>query len=226
VSVSDVGDALFLKGVVIGTVEIIGERPGMADRHDLDNAGRVFLKWWDSLGASGDRGNQMQEQFGRTLICDMPTDQELGSWNRDEFCRLIVGRFVAFCYEILPSEDIDSELVSTHSWLMRKEGHNGAHFDERERRIESMLWIQHSTNLIWDRRFFLGSSNIMGLAPNDVQEGDIICVPLGCPQPMIFRKVDGHYTVIGEAYVDGYMRGKAVEMLERGELELETFELH
>jgi len=56
-------------------------------------------------------------------------------------------------------------------------------------------------------------------------EGDLICIPLGCCHPVILRKVEEHYVNLGEAYVDGYMYGEAMEMLERGELKLEEFEL-
>ncbi|KAL5324629.1 hypothetical protein ACEPPN_009175 [Leptodophora sp. 'Broadleaf-Isolate-01'] len=227
VAVSDDDVVLFLKGVVIGKVEIISSRHVMTNKRDLNNAGRVFLKWWNLLGTTGDRGKLIQEKFGRTLICDKSTDQKRGGWERDEFYRSMVGGFAAFCCEISPSEDIDSELATAHSWMVqRSEELDGDVFVRDTMKNVNRAWIQSSWDQCWDRRFFLGSSNIMGLGPEDVKEGDIICVPLGCPRPMIFRKVEDHYIVIGEAYVDGYMRGKAMDMLDQGELELETFELH
>ncbi|KAH9213923.1 heterokaryon incompatibility protein-domain-containing protein [Leptodontidium sp. 2 PMI_412] len=227
VSISDHGDVLFLKGVVIGKVEIISAHHGMTNKQDLDNAGLVFLEWWNLLGKSGDRGNLIQEKFGRTLICDRFTDQERGDWDRDEFCRSMVGKFAAFCCEISPSEDIDSELATAHSWMVqRSEDLDGNVFIRDSMKKVNKAWIQNSWFTLWDRQFFLGSSNIMGLAPENVKEGDLVYILLGCPHPMIFRKVEDHYIVIGEAYVDGYMRGKAMDMLDQGELELETFELH
>jgi hypothetical protein len=42
---------------------------------------------------------------------------------------------------------------------------------------------------------------------------------------MVFRQIQEHYIVIGEAYVDGYMYGKAIDMWESGDLKLEEFEL-
>lgn len=59
-----------------------------------------------------------------------------------------------------------------------------------------------------------------------MRTGDIICVFLGCPYPMIFQQVNDHYIIAGEVFVDGYMYGKAMEKLEIGELKLEIFELH
>ena len=78
---------------------------------------------------------------------------------------------------------------------------------------------------VWDRHFFISSSSAMGLASEEVVKGDLICIPLGCCHPVILRKVEDHLINLGEAYVDGYMYGEAMEMLERGELKLEEFEL-
>ena len=231
VSVSDVGDVLVLKGVVIGKAEAV-ERPAMTHWTDLEGAGRTFLSWWALLGTTGDRGERRQEQFSRTLECDRFLDRDYEGWSREEFCRSIVGRFVDVIGDKLPAE-IDPELVSARSWMLQRckdiydyTSEKAGEEAPRDLMNVNRSWIQNSAYYIWDRRFFLGSSNIMGLATEGVEEGDIICVPLGCPHPMIFRKVEDHYIVIGEAYVDGYMRGKAIEMLENGELELETFELH
>lgn len=230
VSVSDVGDVLVLKGVVIGRVETVGERPAMTHLTDLEGAGGAFLSWWALLGTTGDRGERRQEQFGRTLICDRLTDRIYNGWGREEFCRSIAGRFVDVIGDELPAEEIDPELVSARSWMLQRykevEEQVGFKFAEEKMKDVNRSFIQLSAAYIWDRRFFLGSSNIMGLATEGAEADDIICVPLGCPHPMIFRKFQDHYIVIGEAYVDGYMRGKAIEMLENGELELQTFELH
>ncbi|PVH81818.1 hypothetical protein DL98DRAFT_162481 [Cadophora sp. DSE1049] len=224
ISFADAGDTLVLQGVVIGKVNIVG------DRHNLENAGQAFLSWWALLGTTGDRGERRQEQFGRTLICDKLTDREYSGWSREDACRSVLGRFVDFISDDLPVEEIESELISARSWMVQryKDIHRLYGNEDGEEIMQNInrSWIQGSAEFIWDRRFFLGSSNIMGLATEGVEGGDIICVPLGCPHPMIFRKVEDHYVVIGEAYVDGYMRGKAIEMLENGELELETFELH
>ncbi len=87
------------------------------------------------------------------------------------------------------------------------------------------VWVVLIYDNIWDRRFFISSSKAMGLAWREIREGDIICIPLGCCHPIILRREENHYINLGEAYVDGYMYGEAMEMLERGELELEEFEL-
>jgi hypothetical protein len=59
-----------------------------------------------------------------------------------------------------------------------------------------------------------------------VKEGDLVCVLLGCPVPMILRPVHNYYEVIGDIYIDGIMFGEAIEALEEGKVELRDFELH
>jgi hypothetical protein len=76
-------------------------------------------------------------------------------------------------------------------------------------------------------RLFLTSRNFIG---NDfsgkLQHGDLICVLLGCHVPVALRRVGTHYEFIRSVYLDGIMLGEALEALERGEVELEDFELH
>jgi hypothetical protein len=66
---------------------------------------------------------------------------------------------------------------------------------------------------------------VIGIATQEVIEGDIICIPLGCYHPIILRRVEDHYINLGETFVDGYMYGEAMDLLERGELKLEEFKL-
>jgi hypothetical protein len=78
---------------------------------------------------------------------------------------------------------------------------------------------------IWDRRFCVLADGMMGLVPDMARVDDVICVLLGCPHPMVFRKKGEGWVVLGEAYVNGFMYGEAVDMMERGELEVLDFEL-
>lgn len=60
------------------------------------------------------------------------------------------------------------------------------------------------------RKFFITRSNVIGMGPPRLQKGDIVCVFLGCSCPLIIRKENDHYILVGEAFVKGYMYGKAV----------------
>ncbi|KAK8201969.1 hypothetical protein M8818_005494 [Zalaria obscura] len=59
----------------------------------------------------------------------------------------------------------------------------------------------------------LTSDGFIGVAPENTKYGDVICVLVGCPEPMILRKVaDGdkeHYVVVGSCWVAGAMQGES-----------------
>ncbi len=53
----------------------------------------------------------------------------------------------------------------------------------------------------------------MGLAPQPAEVGDEVWVLLGCDVPMILRKCDGHYILVGECFVYGMMEGEQTKDL-------------
>ncbi|KAF4633144.1 hypothetical protein G7Y89_g4978 [Cudoniella acicularis] len=63
------------------------------------------------------------------------------------------------------------------------------------------------------RRSLISTSNgLLGLAPKATQVGDIVCVLLGCTNPLVMRRTtenSNRYEVVGECYVDSIMRGEA-----------------
>jgi hypothetical protein len=53
------------------------------------------------------------------------------------------------------------------------------------------------------------------LVPKVARVGDEVCVVLGCGVPVVLREGEGGmYRVVGEAVVDGWMRGEGVKELE------------
>ena len=93
------------------------------------------------------------------------------------------------------------------------------------------------------RRFFVSKVGFQGLALSVAQMKDVIVVPLGGACPLILREMEGHYTMVGEAYgtwsvtidssqihadaaaVHGIMNGELMPILEDGKIELEEFEI-
>jgi hypothetical protein len=76
------------------------------------------------------------------------------------------------------------------------------------------------------RRAFTTKKGYLGLGPMATQPGDLVCVLFGAKVPFILRYEEDHYLFVGECYVHGIMRGEAVEMWRRGELEEVEFEIH
>jgi Heterokaryon incompatibility protein (HET) len=62
------------------------------------------------------------------------------------------------------------------------------------------------------RRLMVSKDGLLGIAPDQSQKGDMICILFGCSVPVVLRKTaDGtKFEFIGECFVDGYMSGEAV----------------
>jgi hypothetical protein len=64
-----------------------------------------------------------------------------------------------------------------------------------------------------------------GLGPGATRAGDLCCIIFGSPVPLILRRADENYQLVGEAYVHGVMNGKAVGQLDQGKSQAEYFKL-
>lgn len=77
---------------------------------------------------------------------------------------------------------------------------------------------------LYNRRFFISEDGEMGMAPFSAGEGDPIVVALGSDVPLLLRaREGGGWKYVGDAYVDGYMYGKAIRQLDEGKRDLQSF---
>ena len=109
---------------------------------------------------------------------------------------------------------------STHKRLLNSVPNK--YYDE----ITMKEWVKEFAGLVFQRSFLLTALGLMGLGPDTIQEGDMICILLGCQVPVILRPNGEHYIFLGGAYIDGYMHGRAIDDLKDGVLLEQTFELH
>jgi hypothetical protein len=58
------------------------------------------------------------------------------------------------------------------------------------------------------RKFLRTERGFMGLAPQPAEVGDEVWILLGCDVPMILRKCDDYYILVGECFVYGMMEGE------------------
>lgn len=66
----------------------------------------------------------------------------------------------------------------------------------------------------------------VGMAPATIELTDKICIVIGCSMPVVLRPVENErYEVVGECYVDGFMKGEAMEALDSGKYKLESITL-
>ena len=110
------------------------------------------------------------------------------------------------------------------SWAIERRNSNGdIHTAEliRQGQPQRMVeFLKRVQEVIWDKRFFLLSGRTsyrLGIAPSGAQEGDILCVLLGCSVPVVLRPLDKSdprcgYKLVGEAYIHGVMDGEALAL--------------
>ena len=88
------------------------------------------------------------------------------------------------------------------------------------------LFQEYSRMAPRGRCYIISETGLEGIGPEICHRDDIIAVALGCSTPVILRKEDQGYTFIGEAYVNGYMYGEAINEVNGGMRRLESFEVH
>ena len=72
------------------------------------------------------------------------------------------------------------------------------------------------------------TNNYIAMVPNIAQEGDFLCVLYGSRLPHVMRKVPGKedtYTLVGTAYVHGFMYGEAIQWRDQRKLKERRFNL-
>lgn len=75
-------------------------------------------------------------------------------------------------------------------------------------------------------RFFVTPSKIMGVAPAAARWDDTLCLLPGATVPFVLRQIsvegggENDYTLIGPAYLHGYMSGQAILQIHKGEREV------
>ncbi|MCJ1238485.1 hypothetical protein MMC14_006474 [Varicellaria rhodocarpa] len=80
--------------------------------------------------------------------------------------------------------------------------------------------------LLWKRRLLITGKGYIGLAPRTAQQGDIICILLGCSTPVALRHHADYYKLIGECYIHGLMEGEAMKWLNTKDYGLADFSLN
>ncbi|KAJ4090230.1 hypothetical protein NW756_006587 [Fusarium oxysporum] len=76
---------------------------------------------------------------------------------------------------------------------------------------EAVRYGQAVNNVCRDRQIFTAMNCLLGLGPNLLRKGDLVCVVAGGPVPYILRPLgDDTFYFVGECYVAGYMFGEAV----------------
>ncbi|KAE9381256.1 hypothetical protein N431DRAFT_505662 [Stipitochalara longipes BDJ] len=224
---------LVMTGVSVSEVNYVGNinEIEVVDTDTIKRQVRTVSSWFELL-PPGKITTEDFEVFARTMICDWASDQGKPPPDRREFLQTLLGVFAMLLKLYYPGHTLPDPTAMGYweAYLARNPDMVGAGGVLREDNKKVRIWrtwVQISSGCSWNRRFFLASDGLMGLSPALSAVGDLICIPPGCAIPIVLRKIEGTeppgYTVVGAAYVDGFMYGKAMEMMEAGELKPQEY---
>ena len=222
----DEGYVLQTSGVVLDTLKLVGmpfKRRGPPG--DVVPSLHVFHDWWNLFVTSKGSSISAQAIFGRVISA--------GNWIYDDENAYVARLEAVFRLsdQMLTGEDLlrlDPPSRSSTGFseedveMLERSGQLEEEIDEKAQ----MAAILSAALTMNRRRLFISEMGNVGLAPWNAEEGDVVCVLLGCRFPVVLRWAEEHYILVGEAYFEDYMDGEAMVELGEGRHELETFEIH
>ena len=191
------------------------------------------------------------QAVARTLIFDQCSDSG-SSWTREDFTRYVTT-LVVYCFTHLAGglEGLNEARAeeAVRRFISAIDLRDGANSDEVSgtcfgttgdwhlqewwpeinqevlEQYDDTLGLEHLFNATGSR-MFCTKSRYLGLCFGSLEIGDHICVLHGCPFPVILRRVNSHYVLVGHCFVLGLMQGQAIDALNRGDLHVQELEIH
>ncbi|KAL1877414.1 hypothetical protein Daus18300_002398 [Diaporthe australafricana] len=81
------------------------------------------------------------------------------------------------------------------------------------------------SNIVTCRRLCTTTDGLLGTVPNHARLGDRVAVLFGCDIPVILRPRGEKFEFLGGCFVEGWMKGEAIEKLDQGHLHVERIAL-
>ena len=179
---------LAVDGFCQDKVDVVSDK---ALEHRAQDTDTVF-QWLQIVGPLIREGNLSIDAFWRTLIGDK-------------------GRHI---YPAPEQYGTHFESYLAHA-SARKAGYPGVPVsdnDDKESREANSLLYQASLGYVAPhRKFFTTKKCAIGLGPQSMRPGDVVCILSGGRVPFIVRAEGSEFRLIGEAYVHGLMEGQAVK---------------
>jgi hypothetical protein len=126
---------------------------------------------------------------------------------------IMAGHYTPYTSRLQPLADTDVERI----WSILI----GDNTDEVSNLDARGLWseVGHTCH---SRNIFALEKHTIALGPPNTEAGDVICILHGSKLPIVLRRQDDKWGLVGQCYVDGAMFGEAVTWTE---FEVDNFEL-
>ena len=179
----------------------------------------AFLHWMALLLASLDNKTEeyslkVQKDFCRTISLDQVP--QAWDWS-DRWLTVCYHVFASLLRERLPHLPLNQKL---RDYVDKK-------VDIRPETRRQFLQ-KHFGDRMMGRCFCITEEKRIGMGSGFMLPGDIVVTPLGCSTPVLLRLegTRGEYRFVGDVYIHGYMRGKAVDQWKDGKREVSRYVLH
>lgn len=220
---------LIVRGFYIDDVAFVGE-----GNQSAQNPGSLEP---DLLSDQAPYGDRVDIAIVRTLSALLPT---LGVLPEDE---QLVQLFLQLCNFSGNSKEVDDQVslwYQTHKDLQIRgkrlhacftlgEGSDGEEQDDRESGKAYVDCIrsfrQAFTRTTTGRKLFSTRRGYVGLGRESITENDLVCILPGCSVPMILRRENWYYKLVGDSYVHGMMFGEVLDNMANEErlVKLQSF---
>ena len=204
---------LLAQGFCIDKVMVHGKKSDIESVLDLRGTMKALCNYHILLREEFEDSQSQWKSFVNTLCMWPDKDYNNYCWWSVPAAKAIRRYCKIFC-----PETVHDQLLWNIPWNEKS--------SNKWDNITEKTFVESIANILYNRMCFISERKILGLGPQQLQKGDLICVLLGCSCPVILRAKDQHYFILGPAYFDGYMWGKAMEEMEEGKFSLQDFEIH
>ncbi|KAL8750844.1 MAG: hypothetical protein Q9199_006815 [Rusavskia elegans] len=147
--------------------------------------------------------------------------QLLSTWVGQDHSDSRLSKLHSLCVTLCAGMFSEKYIPSNHSYPTFKEAHDYItrlyeisllKSAEPPELCSSSLQVIRTINMMTEGRLLITTADSrLGLAPEGTISGDLVCVILGCPSPLILRSNNNlNHEVAGECYIDGTMAGEAL----------------
>jgi hypothetical protein len=146
-------------------------------------------------------------ELAERIKWDEPYPSVGGESNAEAYWRTLIGDMDPYALAEVFSRRAPADLSISNLaevWLDLKPlpaDYQPQEADDRVRRANYFFRVSariQATTI--GKHFYLTEKGLMGLGTHNAEENDIVVVFLGCDSPMLLRKHEDHYTVVGETY--------------------------
>lgn len=217
--------ALSVRGFHVSRVSRVGliHHIFFGDKHNWF----TYKKWWGSLQGASDQLDKLMTVYCEILMCNSSKDLEVVVKNANYFKALLL-RYIDDENSWKENSKTKFELHLNQLWSKLP-----SMFQQSSSKYTSELpsasdMLELATRATANRQLIVSDTGHVGLGPEGVNKGDLICILFGGKLPLILRSAEKDpekhaeygdrllYKIVGDSYIHGLVHGEAMEYLKDG----------